>query len=124
MSTERTQTREGRERSFLRIAIFGLSVGIGVGIVIAIVLGLISWRASRSKPWDNSAISASFDYVDLDSDSNGNPKSFLFHYILQNNSDRDYRIRDSSQLLIMLRHGDSLRQASDATVPSPVFLIS
>ena len=102
MSTERA-ARTGSGQRLLRIGVFGLSAGIGLGIVIAIVLGVFSWRSSPPKPWDNSAISAAFDYVDAESESNGDPKTFFFHYILQNNSDRDYRIRDSSQLLITLR---------------------
>ena len=65
--------------------------GAGFAIVLCTVAGSWYWYMSRPKPpkpWNKAAITAEYDYVHPDGEKN----NLTFHYILQNNTDTDYRV--------------------------------
>ena len=89
--------------------IISLSFGIGFALTISIVLGGFLWYQNKPKtpkPWDTSAITATYEYISTEGDDN----TFVFHYILQNNTDFDYRISNLSDVVTMvkLKKQDSL----------------
>ena len=86
-----------------------LGVGVGIGVGIAIAVGVYAWYSSRpkpEKPWDASAITASF----LSADTAGEDNHLRFLYILENHTEQDYRVRTTSELLLsaVVQENDSL----------------
>jgi hypothetical protein len=75
-----------------------LSVGIGIGVGLAISVAFYAWYSSRpkpQKPWDANAITASFEWADTSDKDN----HLRFVYILENRTDRDYRVATSDLLV-------------------------
>lgn len=73
------------------ILLKAIGVGIGVGIALAACVALLFWYNHRpvpEKPWDKNAITATFDYVD----TQGENHHLRFFYVLENHTDRDYKI--------------------------------
>jgi hypothetical protein len=69
------------------------SAGFGAGFAIALCVIGGSWfwyedRPKPPKPWNKQAIIAEYDYVRPEGDND----NLVFHYLLQNNTDADYRI--------------------------------
>jgi hypothetical protein len=69
------------------------SLGFGAGFAVAFCAVAGSWiwysqRPKPPKPWNKQAITAEYDFVRPDGDKN----NLTFHYILQNNTDSDYRL--------------------------------
>jgi hypothetical protein len=86
-----------------------LGVGIGIGVGFAICVASYAWYTSRpgpQKPWDASAITASF----LSADTAGEDNHLRFLYILENHTEQDYRVRTTSELLLsaVVQENDSL----------------
>jgi hypothetical protein len=73
--------------------------GGGFALVFCILTGSWLWYKTRPQPprsWDKRAITAEYDYVRPEGD-----KDYLnFHYLLQNNTDFDYRIDSDSGIEI------------------------
>lgn len=63
---------------------------------------------SRPKPWNSKAIIATFDYPDVEGDTN--PKTIVLYYTLENTTEADYRTPKKDQLEIngRLRRENSL----------------
>jgi len=77
------------------------SVGFGAGFAVALcaIAGTWFWYEARPKPpkpWNKAAITAEYDYVRPDGEKN----NLTFHYILQNNTDTDFRIDSDSAIEI------------------------
>ena len=75
--------------------IFLRAAGFGAGAIVtaAVIIGaIVRWprRPEKSKPWNTSAITASFDSIDTEGDTN----TMVFVYTLQNNTDVDYQVQD------------------------------
>jgi len=67
--------------------------GAGVAIVAVIVMGLSAWwmnRPKKAKPWNANAITAMYSHLATEGEKN----HIEFFYILQNNTDSDYRVYD------------------------------
>ena len=102
-----------------RLVIFGLSAGVGFALIFA----GFTWYRGRPRPpvpWNSDAITASFDSVFTE----GPRDTVVFYYILENNTDFDYRIDDSSGAIILskLEREKSLSIDEWPKVDYPVFL--
>jgi len=81
-----------------RIFLKSLGIGLGIGIGLALSVGFCLWYSSRQvppKPWDAAAITATFLYAD----TTGDDDHFRLRYILENHTDRDYRVKTSELTL-------------------------
>jgi hypothetical protein len=77
----------GNMQSWRALILRGAGAGLGIGIVVCAAVGLSTWYKSRSKPWNAHAVTAEYDYIRPEDDN----KSLRFYFVLQNNTDRDYR---------------------------------
>jgi hypothetical protein len=81
-----------------RILFKSLGVGVGIGIGLGLAVGSYIWYSSRpqpQKPWDSKALTATF----LTADTTGDDSHFRFSYILENHTNRDYRVNTSDLYL-------------------------
>jgi hypothetical protein len=79
--------------------IFLRAAGFGAGAIVtaAVVMGAFIWwskRPEKPKPWNSSAITASFEEIHTE----GETKTMVFVYTLQNNTDVDYQVQDDSSI--------------------------
>lgn len=102
---------------------FGFGAGFAIGFCA--IAGFWLWYSERpkpSKPWNKQAITAEYDYVDPEGDKN----SLTFHYVLQNNTDSDYRIGSDSGIEITnkLKRQKGLGEFANHTITTnyPVFI--
>jgi hypothetical protein len=77
------------------------SAGFGVGFALAVcaVVGTWAWHSNRPKPikpWDKGAVTA--EYQDVR--TRGEQNNVSFNYVLQNNTDVDYRIESDAAIEI------------------------
>ncbi len=83
-------------------------VGIGIGVGLATFVAFYVWYSSLpkpQKPWDANAITASFNSAD----TKGQDHHLRFLYILENHTDRDYKIGTSDLLVsAVVTENDSL----------------
>jgi hypothetical protein len=89
-----------------RILLKSTGVGLGIGFGWALAFGLYVWYSSRPvqpKPWNSAAITANFLYADAGGDNN----HLRFSYIMENHSERDYRVRTSDLVLSAVRKAQS-----------------
>lgn len=82
---------ENWKKILLRAAGFGAGFAVITAVIVVFVLWWSS-RPPRPKPWDDKAITASYESLDTEGDAN----TFRFVYTLQNNTDADYRIETDS----------------------------
>ncbi|MGA2183826.1 MAG: hypothetical protein ABSH47_12415 [Bryobacteraceae bacterium] len=83
-----------------RVVLGGLSVGAGFAITFVLVWGGYLWYAARPrppKPWNASAIRASFDRLDTEGEKN----TVVFWYTLENRTDFDLRLAATGNLHMM-----------------------
>jgi len=73
-----------------------LAFAFGAGVAICGVAGIASlaWWASRPKPWNPTAITAQFDAIG----TQGPENKLIFYYVLQNNTERDFRINSDGEV--------------------------
>jgi hypothetical protein len=79
--------------SWKRILPRAAGFGAGFAVVAALIVWLALWwhqRPEKPKPWNISAITASFDNLSTEGDKN----TIVFVFTLQNNTSTDYRIAD------------------------------
>ena len=81
--------------------IFLRAAGFGAGAIVAaaVIVGVLVWwskRPEKLKPWNTSAITASFDSIVTEDDTN--LSTMVFVYTLQNNTDVDYQVQDGSSI--------------------------
>jgi|SRR5579863_4857975 len=103
------------------------SVGIGAGIAITLCAVIGSWiwysdRPKPPKPWNIQAITAEYDYAHPEGDKN----NVAFHYILQNNTEADYRVDSDAGIEITskLKREKGLSQFANhyVTADYPIFV--
>jgi hypothetical protein len=83
--------------SWKKIAIRAAGFGAGFALLAALIIWTFAWWSARPvkpKPWNTSAITASFEGLDMEGDKN----TLVFVYTLQNNTDFDYRISDENEI--------------------------
>jgi hypothetical protein len=92
-----------------RLAIRAAGFGAGFAVFASIILGAALWWSSRppkQKPWNDTAVVASYESVDTEGDAN----TFRFTYTLENKTDTDYRVENDSRvhLAAFLKRSQSL----------------
>jgi len=70
----------------------GAGFGAGAVLMVALLLGGITWYSSRPKPWNKTAIKATYDAVNLEDDD----RHLEFYYVLENATESDYTLQESS----------------------------
>jgi len=87
-----TTARRERSTTWKQVVLKSVGLGIGIGLGLAICVGVYAWYASRpvpQKPWDSSAVTASFLLADTAREDN----HLRFLYILENHTEMDYRVK-------------------------------
>lgn len=82
-----------------KILLRSAGFGAGFAVVVCAVIGGFIWYSNRPKqpkPWNKQAITAEYDYVRPEGDKN----NLVFRYILQNNTDFDYRVDSDTSIAI------------------------
>jgi hypothetical protein len=107
-----------------KILLRSLGFGAGFAVVLCAVAGSWLWYSERPKPpqpWNKQAITAEYDYVLPEGDKN----NLSFRYVLQNNSDSDYRISSDGEIEITakLKREQGFQQFSHfVTTEYPIFV--
>lgn len=108
-----------------KILLRSAGFGAGFAITLCVVVGVWIWYIERPKPpkpWDKQAITAEYDNVSTAGDEN----FFSVQYILQNNTDVDYRLDSDSgvEISAKLQQQKGLAEFSRKTiaVEFPVFV--
>jgi hypothetical protein len=76
-----------------RALALGFAFGAGVAICGAAALALLNWYVSRPKPWNPAAITATFESINTE-------EPLVLHYVLQNNTDRDFRVNSENEVVL------------------------
>lgn len=103
-------------RSWRNRMLLAFSFGVGLATVLALVGAIVVWRMSRPTPWNESAIQASLNDLTSYQDKSGTTKTIVFRLSFTNRTDADYRIDSPKQFVVLMRHGDTLQSATDATI--------
>ncbi len=118
-----------------RFLLASAGVGAGFALMASLVVGIYVWHESQPDPWNASAITATFQAADIQQSTDpesltveefqkrypnaikalpegfvlDTPKraSLVFHFVLVNNTDLDYRIENGFEVMLMARHSDS-----------------
>jgi hypothetical protein len=80
-----------------RVLLRAAGFGAGLALTAVVVIGVFVWwskRPEKPKPWNKEAITASFDSIDSEGDTN----TLVFVYTLQNNTDIDYQALDDNSI--------------------------
>jgi hypothetical protein len=94
-----------------KLLLIGVGWGVGFALGLGVLVGMWSWHESRPKPpkpWNNSAIKATYDTVFTEGDTN----TLVIAYVLENATDRDYKATDDSTIMLT---GKLLRENSAST---------
>jgi hypothetical protein len=102
------------------------SAGFGAGFAVAVcaIVGMWAWYSNRPKPikpWDKGAVTAEYQYVRPQGDKN----NLCFTYVVQNNTDVDYRIEgeEGIEITATLKDTNGLSESGkDITTDYPVFV--
>ena len=93
----------GSKAPWKQILLKFLGIGLGIGLGLALSVAFYVWYSSRPVPqkaWDANAITANF----LSADTTGDDNQVRFRYILENHTDRDYRVKTSDLTLSAVLH--------------------
>jgi hypothetical protein len=117
-----------------RIAIRSFFGGVGIVIALGIVAGSILWyreRPERPKPWNETALTAKFDTMEIAAGGWTSLQSYpvSFFYNVRNNTDRNYEVDDAALTKMavltdgmVLSKGFGNYQEGDAIVEGPPFI--
>jgi hypothetical protein len=103
--------------SWKRIVLLAAGIGAGFAITAGLIVGGFMWWSSRPpkpKPWNESAITAKYESVDV----TGEDKHIYFVYNLNNHTDTDFRLENNSQVHL----GASLKRSSSISFSDSDFL--
>jgi hypothetical protein len=109
-----------------RLAIVSASAGAGLAVTMALIVGGLLWYSSRPhppKPWNTSALKATYDYIDTE----GDKRTIVFYYTLENKTDADYKVESgvNATIALHLQRQDSLsveRDESYVKIDYPLFV--
>jgi len=100
--------------------LFLIAFGIGVGVVLsgALLIGVYVWYSERPKPWNTTAIIATYQGVDSATNrtvAQSERKDWVrFYYIFKNTTEADYQLDSiSSRLMASLKDTGSLLHAPE-----------
>src|SRR5271156_484287 len=117
-----------------KLAIRAFFGGAGFAVALAILAGAALWYQNRPeppKPWNSTALKATYDTMEFTVGSSKDIYSFptIFYYNVLNNTDRTYQINSSTLVsMAMLAGGNALSkefghyQSGDAAVDGPAFI--
>jgi hypothetical protein len=110
-----------------KILLRAAGFGAGFALTAAVIVGPFVWwsgRPPKPKPWNKTAISASFDTIDAEGEQN----TLIVVYTLQNNTDADVRISDDSSLhlgaLLIRSKSFSFDKSEFLSTDYPIYLPS
>lgn len=106
-------SKPGTMPSWRRLVFLGAGWGVGLAVTLAVMVGAFVWyKAWRLKQWDATAIKVSLDKITpiTTHDEKCNPSiDLVFTYIMENATDLDYRLDDTTNVTWMRRvSGDAL----------------
>lgn len=96
-----------------RVVIVSVSASAGFALMLALIVGGVLWYNSHPrppKPWNTSAIKATYDTLTAEGDDG----HLVFYYVLENTTDSDYRLEESSAATIMGR----LKEENSLSAPA------
>ena len=107
----------------LFVAAAGVSAGIIVGL--GVLAGFIIWymnRAEQPRQWNSKAITATFGKLEFGNVGKQNAAG-IFSYVLENNTDFDYRVPDN---LITMQHSSTSNSLDkvNAMIEDKIFIPS
>jgi hypothetical protein len=113
-------------QTWKRILLKAAGFGAGFAVTAAVIVGLFVWwsgRPKKPKPWNKTAITASYDHVFTEGDQN----NLVIAYTLQNNTDTDIQIQSASSVhfAAQLQRPKSFAFIDDSTMLTtdfPVFI--
>jgi len=103
-----------------RVLLRALLFGAGFAAVVCAVTAAALWYVSRPTPpppWNTSAIAAHFDGLDTEGERN----TFVFTYVLENSTDWDYRLDNTSSIATMaqLKNNEAMVALPAETLRGP-----
>jgi hypothetical protein len=100
-----------------KIILWSVGIGAGFAITASLVVGGFIWWSSRPtkpKPWNQTAITAKYDSVDVDVKD----QHIYFVYILENHTDSDFTLENNSGVHL----GASLKRSSSISFSDSEYL--
>ncbi|SRR5260221_2277886 len=121
VSSEASKKELNWKRLFIKTAGFGA----GAALVLAVVAGVGIWYMNRPKPpkpWDTKAITATFNKLEF-GNIGKEQAAGIFSYILENDTEYDYRLPDN---LITMQHlsGSNTLDKFNLMVEEKIFIPS
>jgi hypothetical protein len=92
-----------KEFNWKRLFIKAVGFGAGVALMLAVLAGVGIWymkRAEQPRQWNSKAITATFSKLEFGNVGKQDAAG-IFSYVLENNTDYDYRLPDN---VIRMRH--------------------
>ena len=116
--------------SWKRLVVICASAGAGFAFALALIVGGLLWHKSRPappSPWNVSALKASWDRMDFEFiAANGKRRTIVFYYALENQTDRDYEVKDGTSMAIYEqssgKHNLELSEDKELSLDYPVFV--
>src|SRR5215469_14097408 len=111
-----------------RLFFRGASFGAGCVLALSLIVGGVFWYRSRPRAWDERAVSATFETVEIETKPNEASYAVEFVYDLQNNTNSTYSLNPYSLVLMGRASNGSLSkewghyQTSDPTLTGPAFI--
>jgi hypothetical protein len=125
MLESRGQRREIGMPSWKTVFLRGAGFGAGFAVALSSIAVFCIWyneRPKPPKPWNKKAIAAEYDFIG----PAGGENDLAFHYVLQNNTDFDYRIDSDAGIEITSKlkkeNGFSLFANRYVTTDYPIFV--
>src|SRR5215510_6062163 len=81
--------------------VISAGLGAGVGLMVALIVGGVIWYTSRPKPWNATAIRASFSQEAYSVDADSNVIGTYLDYIVNNTTPTDYTISGTDTFMIV-----------------------
>jgi hypothetical protein len=110
--------------SWKKLAIRAFFGGVGFAVALAMIAGAALWyhdRPERPKPWNATALKATYDTLEFRVGSSKDIDSYpvTFYYKVQNNTDRNYQINASALTpMAVLTDGMRFQKSSATTSPA------
>lgn len=83
-------------RDWRRILVLGGVTGAGFALALLLTSPIIDWYRSRPRPWNTTAIRASFVSIDTE----GVSDTLVFYYVVENTTRFDYEVADKSEVVL------------------------
>ena len=112
-----------------RLLLISAAFGAGFAICVAVIAGGAYWYSNRPKPWNKSALKATFSTLEFDTRPQEASYKASFLYDVENTTERNYDFNSSKlTLLAVLADGNTLSkdfghyQAEEPTLDGPSFI--